>query len=290
MQGTIAQVVSLTVYGNAFLSGRDIRNFYPSNTTFKFCEYVRFVDLKRKQQIWEESPYATDPIGWLSRVQNEGACALRMIYKASEGASLGASVSDRMLVGFVGGGGRWLVEVQKKTGCDYWEGGWKVGDKDREDQLIWQVKYGRIVANQPRMRLDLPDSLALKERLASNLKEISAFARAQKLEGFAEAFVTGLAALSSDRPLASVYHGDIAPYDFLPLHAAQLLAASQAAWVFGGMGSWNDLGFDGDDQSTYDRLSEDLYRLVNTAIVVAANSTAPTQANIVRRPWWKPWG
>ena len=46
-----------------------------------------------------------------------------------------------------------------------------------------------------------------------------------------------------------------------PLPAAQLLGAAQSAWVFGGMGSWNDLGFEGEDQALYDRLSEELYRL-----------------------------
>lgn len=29
---------------------------------------------------------------------------------------------------------------------------------------------------------------------------------------------------------------------------SKLIAAAQASWVFGGMGSLNDLGFDGDDQ------------------------------------------
>ena len=38
--------------------------------------------------------------------------------------------------------------------------------------------------------------------------------------------------------------------------------ACEAAWVFGGMGSWNDLGFQGEDQQTYERLSHRLFQLV----------------------------
>jgi hypothetical protein len=59
----------------------------------------------------------------------------------------------------------------------------------------------------------------------------------------------------------------------LPFWATQLLGAAQAAWIFGAMGSWNDLGFEGDDQVLYERLSEDLYQLLNAAIVAAANAS-----------------
>jgi hypothetical protein len=51
-----------------------------------------------------------------------------------------------------------------------------------------------------------------------------------------------------------------------------LISPAQAAWVFGGMGSWNDQGFDGQTQDRYERLSENLYKLLNRVIVTAANS------------------
>jgi len=79
-----------------------------------------------------------------------------------------------------------------------------------------------------------------------------------------------------------VYHDDLAPDRALPLAATQILWAAQAAWVFGGMGSWNDLWFEGDDQSLYEQLSEDLYQLLNVAIVIAANTSAPSIS--VNRP------
>jgi hypothetical protein len=60
----------------------------------------------------------------------------------------------------------------------------------------------------------------------------------------------------------------------MPLEAKQLLGAVQAAWVFGGMGSWNDLGFDGDDQQEYDKLSIELFLLLNQAICSAINTTS----------------
>lgn len=83
----------------------------------------------------------------------------------------------------------------------------------------------------------------------------------------------------------------------LPLEAIQLLSAAQSSWVFGGMGSWNDLGFEGEDQATYESLSEELYGTVNRAIVAATNASAvggtraphpsPSGDKPGKRPCWK---
>ena len=87
--------------------------------------------------------------------------------------------------------------------------------------------------------------------------------------------------------MKGVYHGDIAPKGLLPKSAYQLLTAAQAAWVFGGMGSWNDLGFQGQDQQTYDKLSEELYQLLNAAIVQATNTSY--SGGRIKKPWWQLW-
>ena len=52
-----------------------------------------------------------------------------------------------------------------------------------------------------------------------------------------------------------------------------LLDACQSAWVFGGMGSWNDLGFEGPEQTEYDRVSERLFTALNETIQSAANAS-----------------
>ena len=280
MQAPIAQIIALTTHGNGFLAGSPRFNpsaFYPGNTTFKFCEYVRFVELKRTW--WKgrsESAYAPDPTAWFAQLKGDSVYGLRMSYGSSGGRQAGGlNVTDRMLVGFVGGGGRWLIEAMKSSGSDFWEGRWDVGDRKRKDQKIWRVSYGRISSNQRRVAHPATDVPELRNRLTENLKAIGNFARKHKLDNFAAAFDGGLAQLNSDVPQKSVYHNDLAP-DSLPLPARQLLAAAQTAWVFGGMGSWNDVGFDEEDQPLYDRLSEELYELLNAAMVAAANASAPS--------------
>ena len=180
MQGTIAQIIALTTHGNAFLNGSPrfrLADFYPANITFRFCEYVRFADVTRKGEEWEESAYAADPGEWLARLQRDGVRRLRMIHASSEGEGTGDRPSDRMLVAFVRGGGRWLIEAMKPTGSDYWEGRWDVGDQERDDRNIWRVTYGRIATDQPPAEGREPDASELRSRLIENLTAIGDFAR-----------------------------------------------------------------------------------------------------------------
>jgi hypothetical protein len=108
--------------------------------------------------------------------------------------------------------------------------------------------------------------------MKQDLQEIAEFSRSQNLDWFTKAFESGLYRLESPTPFENLYHKDIAPPEFLSLSATQLLGAVEAAWVFGGMGSWNDQGFEGQAQSVYEEVSEKLYRLFNRVIVAATNS------------------
>jgi hypothetical protein len=62
MQGPIVQIVALTLYGQAALRGRAIDNFYPDNSSFAFCEYVRFVLLNRDKHEWFETQWVRGTI------------------------------------------------------------------------------------------------------------------------------------------------------------------------------------------------------------------------------------
>jgi hypothetical protein len=116
MQGTIAQIVALVAYGNAILQDAFLQSaeFQSSNTTFTFCESVQFVDAVPGLLTRKEKVYAADTHSWFQRLRNEGVYALRLGY----GPSTGSSIADRMLVGFVGGGGKWLIEARGPKHAD----------------------------------------------------------------------------------------------------------------------------------------------------------------------------
>ena len=285
VQGSIAQIVALTTYGNAFLRGLTEFNesFYPANSTFKFCERIEFVGMQPDGEKWKEALLAADPIAWLEVIRSDGVTGLQMSY----GPSGAKESSDRMMVGFVGGGGRWRIEAIGSRSSDWWSGRWQIGDRDRKDQRIWRVTYGRFAEGQPQRGQHTEDLARLRGELERCLGEIAEFAHAQQFGEFAKAFESGLARLRSELPYNDLYHTDIAPLQLLPLSARQLLGASQAAWVFGGMGSWNDVVVGRESQGRYDELSERLYALLNRAIVAAANSSmAPMPP---KKRSWKFW-
>ncbi len=271
MQGTIAQVVALTIHGNSILeeaSSSHSRDFQRLNSTFTHCESVQFCDALGDVQTAKTSIYAADPHNWFERLKEERVYALRMKYGPSEEKK----AADRILVGFVGGGGKWLVETCGPERSDYWMPRWLVGNRERVDKRIWRVTYFRSAASKPSHQ-DTPENLeGLKDEMKENLRQIAQFSRSQNLGPFKDAFESGLSRLESLTPLEGLYHKDIAPVGFLPLSAEQLLGAAEAAWVFGGMGSWNDLNFEGQAQERYEQLSEKLYKLLNRAIGAAANS------------------
>lgn len=278
MQGTIFQILVLVTHGNMVLSGQTVADFYPQHNAFKFDEFVKFVDLERAGTEWNEKPFAEDPNDWLSKLKGEQCSGLRVKRISTDKKDM----SDRMSVAFVGGGGRWIIEALYPGGSDYWEARWEVGDRNRPDQKIWRVTYGRIARNQKTTPMSEPSIDALSPEMGQTLQDAIAFSKKHKLDWFGKAFESGYSALKAE---SEPELNGVALRGQLPLPASRLLAASQAAWVFGGMGSWNDLGFDGDEQQKYEEISEKLFRLINSSLIVTTNLSYPQAA----KPWWKFW-
>ncbi len=286
MQTNIARAVAFTVCANARLAGA--AGWEPDAKLFHFCEFVRFTDLERTSAGWREHPFAEDFAGWTDKLQRAGVAAFRMHNLARDNPH----ISDRMSVSFVGGGPRWVIESISPDGSDFWEGREQIGDKRAPDRRIWRVTYGRLVKGRP-TELSRPSDLGdLVSRMRAVLTEAEAFAAAQQdMDGFADCFRQARATLDG-RPALSPYLS-LAPKGFLAPEAEALLAAGQLAWVFGGMGSWNDFGFqDAQEQARYERLSNSLFAILNEALPAAANSSAPTTPHPAappRRPWWRVW-
>lgn len=278
MQGTIYQLLVLVTHGNMILSGHHDSDFFPQHAAFKFDEFVKFVDLERTGNAWNERPFAEDPNDWLEKLRNRRCTGLRVERVAIDKKDL----SDRMSVAFVGGGGRWLIQAVCPEGSDYWEAKWEVGDRNRADQKIWRVAYGRIARNQKTVVFSAPPLDTLSNELGQTLQDAIAFSKKHKLDWFGKAFESGYSALKAE---SEPELNGIARKGQLPLTASRLLAASQAAWVFGGMGSWNDLGFAGSDQRQYEAISDNLFRQINSSLIATVNlSYQPTE-----KSKWKFW-
>jgi hypothetical protein len=274
MDGALAQTVALTCHANAYLQGRLATPFFASNSTCKFCESVTFVDLVREEGAkLRQVPFAASPDEWFAHLASGGITGVRLRY----GPGRTGAVAERLTVGFVGGGGEFRVCPCTDRDEHHWFGKWEVGDRNRKDNRLWRVTYGRLGVG-PRSAEAPSDLDAKASSLRRALTEIAAFAERYRAAPFAKCFRTALATLDDQRTEAP-YHDDLAPPGVLSASAAALLLASQQAWVFGAMGSWNDAPLDvsvaeaQELQPEYDRVSEHLYRALLEAIPAAASAS-----------------
>jgi len=114
---------------------------------------------------------------------------------------------------------------------------------------------------------------ACRAALAGALEAVQAFAERQGLKYWSKHFRRCLLRLSLEpQPLEDVL--ELLLLNGLPVPAVQLVNAAMAADVFGGMGSWNDLSFDGSDAKEYQELSNRLLLAMKAAFRAGLNSSA----------------
>lgn len=272
MTGTLSQLIALTTFGNDFLINNKLENnFYPGNTNFRFCNQVNFIGFKKSFFSFKKKAIviSDNPIEWFKYLKKDGCKKLRVFHEYSKDQSF---AKDHKLAGFVGGGGTWLIEAVYENYSNYWSTNWSVTNQNAPDNKIWSVNYGLVLEKQSTSNLQI-EQTKIKEELQNTLNRISEFAFKHNLKHWAEQFENAKAVLMSEKPNENYYLKDLIPLSNYSTLAQQILFSAGSAWVFGGMGSWNDLSFQvNDDNELYDSLSEELYLNINKAIISAVNS------------------
>ncbi len=272
MTTSVLQMMTIVSYGNAYLQrGIDIQDFYPTNGSFVFDRSVCFVNLDAPNG--ESSVIANSPVEWLSGLQKSGCTELRLMYQSADGVQVGKlELTNRMLAGMVGGGGNWWIEALFDGYCNQWVSKREVTDKDSPDQKIWSVTYGSSLQHCAISPVDARSFEEVSRVLENALVNIIQFASAQKLSFWLQIF---------ERALQILQGGEIKPETFQAYFPTglysdlfyRLAGSADTAWVFGGMGSWNDLGFmEKEIDADYTRFSDVLYQAVITSLVYATNS------------------
>ena len=233
MTGPIAQIVSLTCYGNAVIHGQSPPQFFPANSTCKFCESIHFTGLRRTLTgEMEEVTFADQPEKWLAFLRDGKSIAARL-FRIPQNRP---GIPDRTTAGLSGGGGQWTLELLFRDGhSDFWASRWDVGDRNAPDQRVWRIKYG-LVGRGPTKDDQRRPLTIVKNDFRASLVEIKSFADSHSQSNFAQCFADALKAL--DNPDLDIgydyHHRDLALPDQLSQEAVSMLRAVQCACVFGG--------------------------------------------------------
>ncbi|MCL2296290.1 MAG: hypothetical protein FWC29_04325 [Methanomassiliicoccaceae archaeon] len=271
MIGTLAQIITLTAYGNDYLRNGSIPVDFDHHAVFQFCNKVDFSEFGNvhPSSALGEKMVSVSPAGWFRHLKTDGCKHLRLYYEGSKDQDF---AKDHKLAGFIGGGGDWFIEAVYDSYSIYWANRWMVTDKNAADRRIWTVNYGALSARHPTNDLQI-DNQTVKNELRRVLSEIADFASEQDLQSWAEQFDRSMTVLDSSSPEEDFQPRDLIPLENYSLTAKQIIFSAGSAWVFGGMGSWNDLGFDDEaDNEKYDDLSEQLYSKINEAIIAGINT------------------
>jgi hypothetical protein len=272
VHGELAQVIALAAHGSAWLRGITAGAPPPlenGNSTFQYVRRVRF-EIRRSS--FRPATSASGVGGWLEGAREREIDRFWLsIPEPGAVTTDGHEVPDRMLVAFAGAGRWFLVGTSRDQSRELWRASWAVGDEEAPDQRIWDVEYRGEPSADAGSPLR-PEISASAERLIGALEEIEVFARDQRLGDWADWFADARRLGAAEHPQAP-YHPDMLPALGFAKPARQLLAMATRAWVFGGMGSWNDLGFEARTQEDeYNRLSAKLYSSVLGAFVAAVNA------------------
>ena len=262
MVGQLSQLIHLVAASRAAAIGTLPGDFYPSHGEFKFCNSVEFVDFRRG---WfgkrTEVTVAATPNEWLAQLSTAGVSTAFLRHWETDKPR----APDHALVGFVGGGGPWAFVASFQCHCEIWMARWEVSKERAPDSRIWSVTYG-CVDKTPIAARPAPKLAELSAQLHEALSRIEDFALAHDLGSFAPSFSRGREALQAVDPAFPQYV-DTSLLGVYSVPARRLLAASYAAWVFGGMGSWNDTGFqESEIQAAYQLHSKALYDAINMAV------------------------
>ncbi|AYD47785.1 hypothetical protein [Arachidicoccus soli] len=271
MTNIVSQIISLVGYGNDYLyNGTLPVDFYPEHPAFQFCKKVDFIDLKGNATPLssQNETVAENPLEWMIYLKYKGCKNLRLYFQYSGDENF----PDYKSAGMVGGGGYWRIEANYGSNCDIWASRWEVNSKDDSGKNIWSVTYGLLAKDQQPTNLHCDLSI-IKNVTKKRLSAISNFAAKQQLKNWHQIFENALAVLENPESADSDFLHLMIPKEKYSLLARQIMFTAYAAWVFGGIGSWNDLFFkDGNTQDCYEQLSYNLYDNICVNIIASLNS------------------
>jgi len=262
MNGELAQIISLVAYGNLFLSGGNVD--LSTNSTFQYVSSVKFARYESNQDK-QGVEVASSVSGWFSFLRDIKASRLWNIAFAWQRQDIPEHVAAAF-----SGGVPTAIQAELPNGFELWYPQWKTVGQEKKP---WLVEYRSLLFPNSHA-LPIEKMSAVKNKLKQAISQAEKFAKRSDVNAsnWATWFTQSLELLDSSSPIAP-FHPDILPISSFSLETRQVLSSAMQSYVFGGMGSWNDMGFQKPEiQSEYERITKELYEAVKSAIVMASNS------------------
>ena len=276
MDGELAFAIVLAAYGNAHIAS--VQESTPpellgTNSTLRHVSSVAFLAsdaalesaadaIRRTEQGRFEdlhSPRGTS--AWFRGLRRAGASRIHVGRLPTQ---LDLPEVDAVSSS---GGISWTIRIEYPSSFRLWVPRWKHEGGEKP----WKVSItgSTIPYVHPQTKVGLIETA---ESLYAALERALDFSTRARLDWFPDDFSEALALLRSQTPEIP-YHPDLFPSGGYSLLARQVAASATKAYVFGGMGSFNDLGFESLGLNTeYKLLLPTLYTAVTDALLGAANS------------------
>lgn len=265
MNGEWAQIIALVAHGNFFLDHQEISRIdFAGNSTLQFVNEVTFV--RYKSTLDPKGAYvAGNVLDWFDVLRDKKVKRLWNIGFAWDRQDMAEHIAAAF-----SGGTPIAVQTDLPKGYELWYPLWKTGG---EPQKPWFVEYRGLKFGHSHVaeQMSIED---VKVRLRAAISLAKQFARRSKMDlsFWADHFSRALDLLDSEEPSVH-YHSDLLPITGFSKEAKQILAAASQAYVFGGMGSWNDLGFETPEiNKEYQEVTKTLYQAVKMSALMASNS------------------
>jgi hypothetical protein len=268
MNGELAQIVSLVAHGNLFLhSGDTALTDLSTNSTFQYVSSVKFARYKSNQDTWGVK-VASNVSDWLTFLCSIKVTRLWNIAFAWERQD----IPEHVAVAF-SGYVPIAIQADLPNGFELWYPKWETGGQSDKP---WLVEYRSLIFTNSHV-LPNQELSRVKKHLRKAILSIEKFSKRSDVNAtnWTKWFTNSLELLDSPNPKAP-FHPDMLPNSGFNLDARQILASAVQSYVFGGMGSWNDMGFDKPEvHKEYEKVTKELYDAVKLAIVMASNSFTP---------------
>jgi hypothetical protein len=225
MNGELAQYFALTTHATAWLRDRHAAaaTLEASHSTLQFVGAITFDGVPGVDS-------------WLRHLADSGVDRAWFAVDSKDGrgglaAHHGAAFAGGLQAGLLTTG---------SAGHRLWQARWQVGDRDAPDRGIWAVAYRSHPVSFGPQRPDPGQAAQVLDQALQRAEEFSARHDLQPWDGV---FAQARRQWSSNGDPQRTYHRDLFPDGWDHPDSRRLADMAQAAWVFGGMGSWNDLGF-----------------------------------------------